>query len=69
MVTVEGVRYMTVPEAAKCLGVTHGRVRAFLYKDRIPGSRKIGQWLLPIKAVTAFAKIKRKPGHPRKVKP
>lgn len=42
---------LTVPDAARALSVTPGRVRQLLVERRIAGARKVGRdWLIPAPA-------------------
>lgn len=58
-------KYLTTEDVAKKLGVTPGRVRQFVYEERLEFSEKIGQVLFfdPDK-VDEFAEKPRKTGRP-----
>jgi|TARA_R110000868_G_C10780465_1_gene755464 excisionase family DNA binding protein len=55
--------YVSIPGAAKMLGVTDSLVRRWVRQGRI-SHFNVGEniRLLPVDAVKAFAKIERKPG-------
>jgi hypothetical protein len=58
--------YLTTEEVAEKLGVTPGRVRQFVYDDRLKPKEKIGQVLFFDKdEVQKFAKLPRKTGRPK----
>lgn len=58
--------YLTTEEVAEKLGVTPGRVRQFVYDERLKPKEKIGQVLFfDAKEVDKFASLPRKTGRPK----
>ncbi len=61
---------MDVKEAAAALGVTAGRVRQLAQAGQLPGTRlggpDRGVWVFRRADVEQFARVKRRPGRPRK---
>lgn len=59
-----GMKWMTVQEVAERLGITDGRVRQLLLKNRLHGE-KFGQlWVVNEDEVERFASLDRPPGNP-----
>lgn len=58
--------YLTTADVAKKLGVTAGRVRHFVYEQRLPIAKKIGMVLFfDADEVAKFAEKERKTGRPK----
>ncbi len=64
--------FCSVPEAAKILGLTDGRIRQLiLAEERMPGTglkaHKLGEknWAIPTTEVERFKKVTPRPGRPR----
>lgn len=42
------MKYQTVTEAAKSLGITRGRLHQLIQARRVPGAKKVGSvWIVP----------------------
>lgn len=63
--------YLTVQEAARVSGLSIARIRAacdggeILGAIRLPGGPRVGLWLIPHEAFTAWLHNRRPPGRPR----
>lgn len=60
---IEGKQYVNIKEAAEIIGVSEGRIRQFIFLERLP-SIQIGKRLrmLPLEAVKTFAESTRPSG-------
>ena len=57
---------LTVKEAAEILGISEARIRKML-ADKVITGKKFGRdWAIPKAQIEAMAKVKRKPGRPKK---
>jgi hypothetical protein len=63
---IEGVRYVTVSEAAAMLGVGACVMRRYAAQGRLAGAWRVGLWMLPVRSVKAFASVPRPRGRPTK---
>jgi len=52
-------------EAAKRLGLSTNRLTRMVRQGRFAGAYKDGVWLIPLKSVEDFSKLRRAGGYPR----
>ncbi len=62
------MKLVSVKEAAKMLGISSGRVRVLINKQRLPATRIGPVMVLDYDQVVEFSKIARPTGRPRKAK-